>query len=205
MIKREMTIGEIFETFPMHAQKIANELMRIGLNCVGCGASTHETLEAGMYLHGMDEGQINALLETLNTIITQEIDGSTITLTKRAAEKFITICKSEGKGGSYLRFFDKLGGCSGFEYVLDFSMEKLSTEEAFIQHGVTILVDKGIPFEAHWLRDRLFRWTKCGWLQNFQPKCQIFLFLWKFSKLLTFLLLVLYKYLRVNVLNKYFN
>lgn len=141
-ITREMTIGEIFEEFPTHAQKIANELMKIGLNCVGCGASTHETLEAGMYLHGMEDGAIASLLDKLNEIILKEIDGTTITLTKKAAAKFITICKAEGKDGAYLKFYDKLGGCSGFEYVLDFSMEQLPSEEAFVQHGVTILVDK---------------------------------------------------------------
>ena len=86
-INRTMTIGEIFETFPMHAQKIANELMRIGLNCVGCGASTHETLEAGMYLHGQDEIAIEALENTLNRILDTKVDGTTINLTKKFRRK----------------------------------------------------------------------------------------------------------------------
>ena len=137
-----MTIGEIFENFPMHAQKIAAKLQSIGLNCVGCGASTYETLEASMYLHGKEDSDINALLDNLNAIIQTKMDGSTITLTEKAAEKFLSICKSEDMEGAYLRFFDKLGGCSGFEYVLDFSSEKLDSEEAFVQHGVTVLVDR---------------------------------------------------------------
>lgn len=140
-IKREMTIGEIFETFPMHAQKIANELMKIGLNCVGCGASTHETLEAGMYLHGMEDAQIEALLGRLNKILETKVDGSTITLTKRAAEKFLTICEREGKKGSFLKFSDKLGGCSGYEYMLDFTPDKGENDSVFHQHGVDVLVD----------------------------------------------------------------
>ena len=68
-----MTIGEIFEKFPMHAQKIANELQKIGLNCVGCGASTHETLEAGMYLHEKDDQAIDSIVQTLNEIIQTKI------------------------------------------------------------------------------------------------------------------------------------
>jgi iron-sulfur cluster assembly protein len=142
MIKKEMTIGEIFENFPMHAQKIAAKLQSIGLNCVGCGASTYETLEASMYLHDKKEDAIDALLESLNEIIKVKVDGSTITLTKKAAEKFLSICEAEGMEGSYLRFYDKLGGCSGFEYVLDFASEKLDSEEAFTQNGVTVLVDR---------------------------------------------------------------
>lgn len=142
IINREMTIGEIFEKFPMHAQKIANELMKLGLNCVGCGASTNETLEAGMYLHEFDDQAIDSLTKELNQIILQEVDSTTITLTKRAAEKFLSICESEGKKGSYLKFFDKLGGCNGYEYVLDFTMEKHDDQKEYEQHGVKILIEK---------------------------------------------------------------
>ena len=141
-INKDMTIGAVFEKFPMYAQKIANELTKIGLNCVGCGASTHETIEAGMYIHGMDDSDISKLVESLNNILGTQIDSTTITMTKRAADKFISICKSEGKGEIFLRFSDKLGGCSGFEYVLDFSDKKLENDQEFHQHGVTILVDR---------------------------------------------------------------
>jgi len=141
-INREMTVGEVFENHPMHAQKIANELMKIGLNCVGCGASTHETLEAGMYLHGKEDKEIDELVDILNEIIKQEVDTSTISLTERAAKKFVSICESEGKNGSFLRFGDKLGGCSGFEYYLDFTFEKGENDQIFHNHGVDILVDK---------------------------------------------------------------
>ncbi len=141
-IEREMTIGEIFETFPMHAQKIANLLTEEGLNCVGCGASTHETLEASMYLHDKEEKEIGELLEALNAVLDQEIDGSTITLTERAAKKFLAICEAEGKEGSFLRFGDKLGGCSGYEYFLDFTDKKGSHQEVFHHFGVDVLVDR---------------------------------------------------------------
>ena len=141
MITREMTVGEIFETFPMHAQKIANELMGIGLNCVGCGASTHETLEAGMYLHGKNDKDIEALLDVLHSIIEKETDGSTVTLTKRAASKFLSICKAEGKEGSFLKFSDKLGGCSGYEYLLDFTKKRGENDLVFHHHGVDVIVD----------------------------------------------------------------
>lgn len=141
-INRTMTIGEIFEMFPAHAQKIANELTRIGLNCVGCGSSTHETLEAGMYLHGEDDEAIERLEDSLNKILETQFDGATITLTERAAKKFITICEEEGQKGAFLAFGVKLGGCSGYEYVLDFSTEKSPSQEVFHHFGVDVLVEK---------------------------------------------------------------
>lgn len=141
-IVRDMTVGEVFEVYPTHAQKLANKLQEVGLSCVGCGASTHETLEGAMYLHGMDDMAIEGLLESLNTIIAQKIDGSTILLTKRAADKFLAICATEGKDGAKLRFFDKLGGCSGYEYVLDFTYEVKDSDTTFFSHGVEIVVDK---------------------------------------------------------------
>ena len=47
-----MTIEEILTSFPQRSQKLAQEMMNAGLNCVGCGASVWETLEAGMLGHG---------------------------------------------------------------------------------------------------------------------------------------------------------
>ena len=142
-ITRELTVGEVVEKYPTHAQTLANKLQEMGLSCVGCGASTHETLEAAMYLHGMDDIAIESLLESLNAIIAEEIDGETIVLTKRAAEKFLAICSTEGKKGAKLRFFDKLGGCSGYEYVLDFTHEVKESDSIFSSHGVDVVVDNG--------------------------------------------------------------
>ncbi len=57
-----MTIDEIFTTFPQRGQKIAQEMQNAGLNCVGCGASVWETLEAGMLGHGFKEEDLEKLL-----------------------------------------------------------------------------------------------------------------------------------------------
>lgn len=141
-ITREMTIENIFSSFPQKSQKLAQEMTNQGLHCVGCGAATWETLEAGMLSHGFSDQEIDDLIERLNAILAEEVDLNTISLTKKAAQKFIEILKEEGKEGFGLRFADKAGGCSGFEYVLDYSEKAKADDEVFHSHGVDLHVSK---------------------------------------------------------------
>src|SRR3990167_8305583 len=120
-IFKEMTIEEIFSRFPHKSQKLAQEMTNQGLHCVGCGAATWETLEMGMMGHGFSADDVDELVSRLNAILAQPMDETRITLTARAAEKYKAILKDEGKEGWALRFGDQPGGCSGFEYVLDYS------------------------------------------------------------------------------------
>ena len=142
-INREMTIEEIFSSFPQKAQKLAQELTNAGLHCVGCQAATWETLEAGVLGHGYSEEEVEKLLKALNAILLEEFDAESINLTKRAAQKFKEILKDEGKEFWGLRFGDKAAGCSGFEYVLDFSKEPKEDDQIFSSHGIDIHVNKG--------------------------------------------------------------
>lgn len=143
-ITREMTIEEILSGFPQKSQKLAQELTDTGLHCVGCGAATWETLESGVLGHGFSEGDLEALLGRLNTILAQESDPSTITMTKRAADKYREILAEEGKTGYGLRFGDKAGGCSGFEYTLDYSPAAKETDVVFLAEGVEIHVHENM-------------------------------------------------------------
>ena len=143
-ITKEMTIEEILSGFPQRSQKIAQELTDTGLHCVGCGAATWETLEAGVLGHGFSEEDLEALLGRLNNILGEEIDAETITLTAKAASKFKEILKEEGKEEYGLRFGDKAGGCSGFEYALDFSPKAKEDDEVFVSNGVEIHINKNM-------------------------------------------------------------
>jgi iron-sulfur cluster assembly accessory protein len=142
-ITREMTIDEIFTRFPQKGQRLAQEMQNAGLNCVGCGASVWETLEAGMLGHGFNEADLEKLMKKLNAILAEQIDTSTITMTKKAAEKYKEILAEEGKEGWGLRFADKAGGCSGFEYVLDYSEKAEPDDQVFVSEGVEIHVQQG--------------------------------------------------------------
>jgi iron-sulfur cluster assembly protein len=143
-ISPQMTIDEIFATFPERSQHLAQIMAQAGLNCVGCQAATWETLESGVLGHGYSEEEMQGLIDQMNEVIATPIDSSKITMTKRAAEKFKQIAASEGKEGSALRFADRSGGCGGFEYELSFSKKPTTTDQIFHSFGVDIHVDQGV-------------------------------------------------------------
>ena len=138
VINRQMTIEDILSLFPHKAQRLSQEITNAGLHCVGCHAATWETLEAGMYGHGMNDLQIDRLVERLNALLEEETDLSTITITKRAARKYLQILDEEGKHGWGLRFSEKMAGCNGFEYVLDYSEKANPDDTVFESEGIEI-------------------------------------------------------------------
>lgn len=142
VVSKELTIEEIFSLFPDKSQKLAQEMTNAGLHCGSCSARGLETLEAGMLGHGKTPKEIDALVKKLNQILDEKSDPSTISLSPRAAEKFQEILADEGKEGLALRFSDRPAGCSGFEYVLDFSEKATNKDEVFHSQGIEIHVPK---------------------------------------------------------------
>jgi iron-sulfur cluster assembly protein len=142
-IHRQMTIEEILSMFPSKAQRLSQEITNAGLHCVGCHAATWETLEAGMMGHGMSNEQIEKLVDRLNALLDEEAtDPETITITPRAAAKFLEILAEESKQGWGMRLAEKMAGCNGFEYVLDYSEKPLEDDQVFESCGISIHVNK---------------------------------------------------------------
>lgn len=141
-ITREMTIEEILSGFPQKSQKLAQEMTQSGLHCVGCQAATWETLEAGVLGHGFTEEDLEDLLKRLNRILQEEFDPNTVTLTARASAKYRSILQEEGKEGFGLRFGMIAGGCSGFEYILDYSEKAGEDDTVFVSEGVEIHINQ---------------------------------------------------------------
>jgi iron-sulfur cluster assembly accessory protein len=145
-IHRQMTIEQILSMFPTKAQRLSQEITNAGLHCVGCHAATWETLEVGMYGHGKKDDEINHLVKKLNDLLEEKDDSDpkTITLTKKASAKFIEIAAAEGKQGWGIRFGDRMAGCNGFEYVLDFAEKADPDDVVFESNGIQIYVKKDI-------------------------------------------------------------
>lgn len=143
-IDRHMTIEGILSSFPGKAQALAHTLTSAGLHCVGCGAATWETLEAGVLGHGMSEEALDQLEAKLNAVLEQEEDLTTITLTPKAASKFFAVCEEEGMVGYGLRFEERAAGCSGFEYHLDFSEKSNPDDTIFESEGIEIHVNNAM-------------------------------------------------------------
>jgi iron-sulfur cluster assembly protein len=141
-IHRGMTIDSILSLFPQKAQKLSQVITNAGLHCIGCHAATWETLEAGMYTHGKTDKEIDTLVDQLNALLEEQVDHTTITISARAAKKYLSILQEEGKAGWGLRFSEKMSGCNGFEYVLDYSEKPEPNDEIFTSQGIEIHIDK---------------------------------------------------------------
>lgn len=143
-IHRQMTIESILSMFPYKAQRLSQEITNAGLHCVGCHAATWETLEAGMLSHGMQNEAIERLVQRLNALLAEESNPTTISITPRAAAKFLQILDEEEKQGWGMRFAEKMGGCNGFEYFLDYSEKALPEDTIFESNGIQIHINKGM-------------------------------------------------------------
>ncbi|MBJ7449925.1 MAG: iron-sulfur cluster assembly accessory protein [Parachlamydiales bacterium] len=141
-ISADMTIEDILSKFPHKSQKLAHEITKSGLSCVGCQAATWETLEAGMLGHGMTLEQVQRLVDKLNAVLAEESDPESVQMTARAAKKFKEILFEEGKEGWGLRFGEQAAGCSGLEYILDYSEKADEDDAVFTSHDIEIHVKK---------------------------------------------------------------
>jgi len=137
-----MTIEEMFRRFPDKSQQLAEEMAHAGLHCAGCSASSWETLEAGMSGHGMNDAEIDALIERLNETLQDSCNDSTISLTEKAAQKYLEILAKENKSGWALRLGLHHSSCCGGEYFLDYSQKAHADDTVFESHGVQIHVQQ---------------------------------------------------------------
>jgi hybrid cluster-associated redox disulfide protein len=61
-ITKDMTLGDIIQKKPQSALI----MMEYGLHCIGCHVATWETLEQGSLAHGLDDKQIDEMVEKIN-------------------------------------------------------------------------------------------------------------------------------------------
>lgn len=64
-ITKDTNLGELVLKHP----ETAEVLLDYGLHCVGCIASSFDTIEAGAKVHGMSEEEISDMVERLNEIV----------------------------------------------------------------------------------------------------------------------------------------
>jgi len=66
-IHKSMIIAEVVDIHP----DVIPLLIDSGMHCIGCGASMFETLEEGFIGHGMDEREIDKIIDDINKYIKQ--------------------------------------------------------------------------------------------------------------------------------------
>ncbi len=142
LITKEMTVGEVVGKYP----HLTDTLLKYGLHCVGCHASTWETLEQGTMGHGMPEEVLDAMVKELNEKALEKPAAKTgegITLTDRAVQKTLEFAKAEGKEHAALRVQVIPGGCSGSSYDLAFDDNEPTEDDKVYAFGkLRVFVDE---------------------------------------------------------------
>ncbi len=64
----QTNIGELINLYP----ETANIMLEYGLACVGCFASSFDTIEQGALIHGMTEEEIEEMIFRINEYIKRE-------------------------------------------------------------------------------------------------------------------------------------
>ena len=65
-----------------------------------------------------------------------------VTVTEKAAQKIIELAKQDKKDNYGLKLYVFPGGCSGFQYGMDFEEKPTATDLVTEQHGLKLFVDK---------------------------------------------------------------
>ena len=151
LIHKDMTISDVLANNPEKVRLVSEILTEFGIHCVGCSASTFETLEEGVLGHGFSEEQLSKLVTDLNKAITdKEInvkesvvpENFTIKLSGIAIKKVKEIMKAESKENELLRISVLAGGCSGYTYDLEVIPKAQDTDILMKQEGLEIAIDR---------------------------------------------------------------
>lgn len=65
-VTKDMNLAEVVFRYPQAAEI----LLDYGLHCVGCGASSFDTIEMGAQVHGMAPDEILEMITRINEAIT---------------------------------------------------------------------------------------------------------------------------------------
>ena len=153
LLTKDTIISEIIEKNPTKSKLLTELLLDFGIHCVGCGASTFETLGQGVLGHGYTEEQLDKLIIDLNKVLESEDQGNSLkvipeqdfklTLTEQAIKKVREAIKQRNTENATLRVSVVAGGCSCYLYDLQFTDAPSKEDLNFKQDGVNIAVDKG--------------------------------------------------------------
>lgn len=66
MKKTKITADTLIDDVVSKHPETAEIMMKCGMHCIGCMASSHETVEQGALAHGMNKQQIKKMLEEMN-------------------------------------------------------------------------------------------------------------------------------------------
>ncbi|HIH25405.1 iron-sulfur cluster assembly accessory protein [Candidatus Woesearchaeota archaeon] len=146
LISKDLPIGEFVERFSSVIDVLTDE----GVHCVGCGASTFETIEQGLMSHGKSVEEVDEFINRVNNVYSEReasrvnnkpSDDLDVIITDKAAIKLKDILKSQNKESYSLRVQVLKGGCSGNKYGFQITDVINVDDKVYNVEGVKFLVD----------------------------------------------------------------
>lgn len=64
-ITKDMNLGEVVFKFPEAAEVLTD----YGLSCVGCFASSFDTIEQGAKIHQLSDEELDEMIERINEVV----------------------------------------------------------------------------------------------------------------------------------------
>jgi hybrid cluster-associated redox disulfide protein len=64
-ITKDMNLGEVVFKYPEAAEVLTD----YGLSCVGCFASSFDTIEQGAKIHQLDDEELDEMIERINEVV----------------------------------------------------------------------------------------------------------------------------------------
>ena len=126
-VTKETKLGELAENYPA----VVEVLVKHGMLCVGCGMARFETLEQGARSHGFSDGEIEKLVEEINT-------SSKLGVTVAAIFKLHTEAANRCRQNCNVRLYY----ADGFEMKFE---EKPAPSDAVVDaQGLKIFYDKSL-------------------------------------------------------------
>lgn len=144
LLSKGTTVGDMQLTFP----QAAAVMQRYGFKAMGCSVAPTETIEKSALVQGLDQQAIEKMISDVNELIKKNpvpeavAKGTPIALTELAAKHVHQIMEGEGKQGWCLKVGATPGGCSGFQYEMEF-VEKASDNDVIVDsQGIKVLFEK---------------------------------------------------------------
>lgn len=70
ILKKDALLGEV----AIESPKAAELLAEFGLHCISCFANSFDTLEMGAKVHGMDDDEVDDMIEEINKELKKEYE-----------------------------------------------------------------------------------------------------------------------------------
>ncbi len=148
-ITKDMMMGEIVKIHP----GLADIMNKFGLHCTGCGVSAFESLEQGIMAHGRGEEEVELLVKELNDFLKNPVKNKKdngvnsgeiipIKFTDAAVKKLIALRDNDKETRDYgVRVMVLAGGCSGYQYGMDFEKEAQKDDQVINYGRLRVFVD----------------------------------------------------------------